>query len=95
MPFPLDIAKILVGWLYWHLQLQQVKVELSNLTARRNAFNNEADAFVLALRKALAGPGGGDHPGSGEGPGLYGAFLRDSMLQGAANRRHENVAKAL
>ena len=46
MPFPLDIAKILVGWLYWHLPLQQVMVELSNLTARRNGFNNEADAFV-------------------------------------------------
>ena len=56
MPVPLDIARILVGLLYWHLRLQQA-MESSNLAARRNGFNSEVDAFAPALRKALVGPG--------------------------------------
>lgn len=91
---PAYIAKTLVGWLYWRLPLQQA-VELPNLVARGDKFNGEADAFAPTLHKALSGLGVEVVAGSGEDSGLHGAFLRDGILQGAADPRREGVAKRL
>lgn len=91
---PAYIAKTLVGWLYWRLPLQQA-VELPNLVARGDKFNGEAGAFAPALRQALFGLGVEVVAGSGEDSGLHGAFLRDGVLQGAADPRREGVSKRL
>lgn len=91
---PAYIAKTLVGWLYWRLPLQQA-VELPNLVARGERFDGEAASFAPALRKALAGLGVEVVAGAGEDSGLHGAFLRDGVLQGAADPRREGVAKRL
>ena len=94
MPLPLDIAKIMVGWLYWHLPLQQA-VALPNLVARGARFNGEAGAFAPGLRRELSALGVEIVPGSGEDSGLHGALLRDGRLEGAADPRREGVAKPL
>lgn len=90
---PAYIAKTLVGLVYWHLPLQEA-VDLPNLVARGKHFNGEASRFAPAIREALARRGVDVQAGSGEDSGLHGVFLRDGVLEWAADPRREGTGRS-
>lgn len=90
---PAYIGKTLLGLLYWDMPLQQA-IELPNLVARGDRFNGEADAFSPRVRDALTARGVRIVAGTGEDSGLHGVFLRDGVLEGAADPRRDGVARS-
>jgi gamma-glutamyltranspeptidase / glutathione hydrolase len=90
---PAYLGKTLLGLLYWDLPLQQA-IDLPNLVARGDRFNGEADAFASHLREALAARGVRIVPGAGEDSGLHGVFLRNGVLEGAADPRRDGEARS-
>ncbi|HEY9541334.1 MAG TPA: gamma-glutamyltransferase family protein [Luteimonas sp.] len=90
---PAYIAKTLVGLVYWDLPLQQA-VDLPNLVARGNRFNGEASRFSPRIRAELTRRGIEVRSGSGEDSGLHGVFLRDGVLEWAADPRREGVGRS-
>jgi gamma-glutamyltranspeptidase/glutathione hydrolase len=90
---PAYIAKALVGLVYWHMPLQQA-VDLPNLVARGKHFNGEATRFSPRIREELADRGITIRSGSGEDSGLHGVFLRDGVLEWAADPHREGVGRS-
>ncbi len=89
---PAYVGKTLLGLLYWDLPLEQA-IALPNLVARGGRFDGEADAFPPEVRQGLEARGVRVTPGAGEESGLHGVFLRNGVLEGAADPRREGSAR--
>lgn len=89
---PAYIGKTLVGLVYWRLPLQQA-VDLPNLVARGERFDGEAARFSPRIRDELARRGVEVRAGAGEDSGLHGVFLRDGVLEWAADPRREGIGR--
>ena len=89
---PAYIGKTLVGLVYWRLPLQQA-VDLPNLVARGKRFDGEAARFSPRISTELARRGIEVRAGSGEDSGLHGVFIRDGVLEWAADPRREGTGR--
>ena len=86
------VGKALVGAIDWNLSMQD-SIDLPNLIARGDAYYGEVDSFAPGVIAGLRQRGIEVRPGQGEDSGLHGVILRDSRLDGGADRRREGVVR--
>lgn len=84
------VGKALVGAIDWRLSMQE-SIDLPNLIARGNAHLGEVGRFSPAVIDGLRQRGIALRPGQGEDSGLHGVIVRQSGLDGGADRRREGV----